>query len=427
MEHLLQNELLKNSSEVLKNAKDLGASYNQAQEQALDIFKVRGLPTKKLEDWKYTNIAKSLSPRFFSNLNTEARNVAEASLIIDPRAVIIFNNGIFNKFQSTLPEGIVLDQQVFASDFHDSFDALNFGVSLSPLFIKITKKTVIDFPITIIHQVDENAVNKISSPRINIKAESFSKTSFVEIFTSTQNSLFQYTTNSSTNLTILENAHLEHVKVNLEAAPSTHIGLTKASLFKDSQFKSMTIDLGNLTSRHNLEVTLNASGGNTEVNGLFSIANSEHADVFSTINHLAPHTESSQLFKGIMGGESHGVFTGKIVIAKDAQQVNSHQLNKNLMLSKKAHIDTRPQLLVAADDVKCAHGATIGQLSKEEEFYLESRGINKEKAKKMLCLGFALDVLLKIENPKILKLATDLTMKNFEKMKISESQPESQL
>ncbi len=420
MELLLQTELLKNTSEVFKNSKDLGASYNLAMEHALDVFKVRGLPSKKLEDWKYTNIAKNLSPRFFTNLGTEAKKVEHANLIIDPRAVIILNNGIFNRFQSILPDGILIDQQVFETNFYDSFDALNFGTALTPIFLKIAKNVVIDYPVTIIHQVDENGVNKISSPRINIKAEKFSKSSFVEIFTSTQNNLFQYTTNSSTNFTLEASSQVEHVKIQLEAALATHIGLTKAVVLKDATFHSMTVDLGNQTSRHNLDVTMYESGASTAVNGLFSLAGSEHSDVFSSINHMAAHTQSEQLFKGIMGGESHGVFTGKIVIAKDAQQVNSHQLNKNLMLSKKAHIDTRPQLLVAADDVKCAHGATIGQLSKDEEFYLESRGIHKDKAKKMLCLGFALDVLMKIENTAAQKLAISLTMKNFEKMNGSE-------
>jgi Fe-S cluster assembly protein SufD len=135
---------------------------------------------------------------------------------------------------------------------------------------------------------------------------------------------------------------------------------------------------------------------------------SEHSDVFSTITHFAPHTTSEQLFKGILNGESHGVFTGKIIIKKDAQKSASSQLNKNLLLSKIAHIDTRPQLLVHADDVKCSHGATVGQLSEEEEFYLESRGIPKEHAKRMLCQGFGMDVVLKIEDQKIRNLAESM-------------------
>ena len=416
METIIQTELLKSASDITKISQDLGASYNQAMSDALDIFKKNGLPSKKMEDWKYTNIEKNISPRFFTNIKTEAKKIQDESLILDARAVIVLNNGIFNQFHSTLPEGLSVDQQVFSTSFFDTFDALNFSTALSPLFLKVSQNSVFDYPITIIHQVDENGVNKISTPRINIKAEKFSQASCVEIFTSTQNSLFQYTTNSSTNFSIDENAKIEHVKIQHEAAQSTHIGLTKAKLSKDSRFYSMTIDLGNLVSRHNIDASLDASGSEAHINGLFSLSEKEHCDVFSSINHNAAHTESQQLFKGLLAGESHGVFTGKIIIAKDAQQVNSHQLNKNLMLSKKAHIDTRPQLLVAADDVKCAHGATIGQLSPEEEFYLESRGINKEKAKRMLCLGFALDVIMKIENQIIQKLATNLTMKKFEKM-----------
>lgn len=416
METILQTELLKSAIDINKHSQELGASYNKAMLDALDIFKKNGLPTKKMEDWRYTNIAKNISPRFFSNIKTEAKKIQDESLILDARAVIVFNNGIFNQFHSILPEGLSIDQHVFSTSFFDTFDALNFSTALSPLFLKVSQNSVFDYPITIIHQIDENGVNKISTPRINIKAEKFSQASFVEIFTSTQNSLVQYTTNSSTNFIIDENAKIEHVKIQHEATQSTHIGLTKAKLSRDARFYSMTIDLGNLVSRHNLEANLDASGSEAQINGLYSLDGLEHCDVFSSINHNAAHTESQQLFKGLLAGESHGVFTGKIIIAKDAQQVNSNQLNKNLMLSKKAHIDTRPQLLVAADDVKCAHGATIGQLSPEEEFYLESRGINKEKAKRMLCLGFALDVIMKIENQIIQNLATNLTMKKFEKM-----------
>lgn len=418
MENVLLNELIKNSAEVYKNSSELGASYNQAMQTALAKFKDMGIPTKKNEDWIYTNIAKNLSPRFYARTSEIVQDIP--SLVIDRRGMIILNNGIFNRHQSVLPEGVVIDQQKAETEFFDSFDALNFGVALSPLFLKIKKNTVLDFPITIVHLTDEAGVNKIVSPRIMMEAEAFSKVALLEIFTSTQNLLFQYTTNSSIHFNLLENASVEHVKIQLEAQASTHIGLTAATLAAHAQFKSMTVDLGNLVSRHNIDVKVSGSGAETHVNGLFALKKSEHADIFSSIQHLAAHTTSEQLFKGILAGESHGAFTGKIVIAKDAQQVNSNQLNKNLMLSKKAHIDTRPQLLVAADDVKCAHGATIGQLSSEEEFYLESRGIKKDKAKKMLCHGFATDVLYKIENLEIQKLALKLLNESFEKVELSE-------
>lgn len=418
MENVLLNELIKNSAEVQKATTELGASYNEAMRLALEHFKSLGIPTKKDENWIYTNISKNLSPRFYSKVSETEHEIP--AQVIDRRGMIILNNGVFNRHQSVLPEGITLDQQKPQTNFFDTFDALNFGVAISPLFLKIKKNTVIDFPITIVHMTDEAGVNKFVSPRINIVAEEFTKVSFFEVYTSTQNLLFQYTTNAATLFELKENAYVEHVKVQNEAHASTHIGLTKANVARNAQFKSMTVDLGIFTSRHNIDVKVTGEGGETHVNGLFALSKSEHADVFSSIHHEAGHTNSDQLFKGIMGGESHGAFTGRIQIAKDAQLVNSNQLNKNLMLSKKAHIDTRPQLLVSADDVKCAHGATIGQLSAEEEFYLESRGIKKDKAKRMLCHGFATDVLYKIDNLEIQKTAIKMLEENFERVALSE-------
>lgn len=418
MENLLTNELIKNSAEIHKLSGDLGPSYNQAMKSALDYFKLNGLPNKKNEDWLYSNIEKSIAPRFFNRSSEIVHDIP--SLVIDKRAMLIFNNGIFNRHQSVLPEGISFDQQVASTEFFDTFDALNFSVCLTPLFLKIKKNTVLDFPITIIHLADEVSINKIISPRISIIAEEFSKISIVEIFTSTQNLLLQYTTNSATTFILKENAHIEHVKIQSQALSSTHIGLTKAKLAKHAQFKSMTIDLGNLIARHNIDVEIEDEGAEAHVNGLYALKKSEHADIFSQIHHLKSHTTSEQLFKGILAGESHGIFTGKISIHQDAQLVNSNQLNKNLVLSKKAHINSRPQLVVSADDVKCAHGATIGQLSAEEEFYLESRGIKKDRAKKMLCHGFAIDVLSKIDNQKIYNLAEKLFVEKFETVASSE-------
>lgn len=408
MESLILNEYKKSSSAVLKKAENLGPSYVETMHRAFDYFVTKGIPTKKNEDWIYTNIGKTLAHRFMSEETTP--KAVDSSLLIDKKACLIFNNGFFNPIESVLPEGLSIDSlvQINHADFFDAFEALNYSTSLSPTCLRLKKKCVLNSPLTIVHLNDEHAVNKVTSPRLHFTLEPFSQMSVVEIFTSTQNDLFQYTSNACTTFSLNENSKCEHVKINLEAKASTHIGLTKAHLSAHSTFHSMTVDFGTLSARHNIEVNVSGVGAAAHVNGLFSLKKSEHSDVFSHINHLKDHTQSSQLFKGIMSDESHGAFTGKISIAKDAQQVNSEQLNKNLMLSKKAHIDTRPQLLVAADDVKCSHGATIGQLSNDEAFYLESRGIDKHKAKKMLCHGFAMDVLLKIESKAILTFVEKL-------------------
>ena len=418
MENVILNELVKNSASVYDATAELGPSYNLAMKSALEQFKTQGIPTKKNEDWMFTSIGKNLSPRFFTRSSEIVHDLPKE--VIDRRGMVILNNGVFNRHQSVLPEGVVIDQQRPSDKFFDTFDALNFGVALSPVFLKIQKNTVLDFPITIVHMVDDLGVNKIVSPRLTIVAEAYSKVSIAEIFTSTQNSIFQYTTNSSTNFTLQHNAYLEHVKFQSEASAATHIGLTTATVASNAQFKSMTIDLGILVSRHNIEVSIDGSGADAHVNGLYALSKSEHADIFSSIQHKVGHTTSEQLFKGIMAGESHGAFTGKIEIFKDAQLVNSNQLNKNLMLSKKAHINTRPQLVISADDVKCSHGATIGQLSEDEAFYLESRGIKNDKAKRMLCHGFAADVLFRIDNKQIQERAFLILTENFEKTALSE-------
>lgn len=418
MENILKTELVKNSQALLKKATELSPSYQSAMKNALLAFEQTGIPTRKNEDWRYTNIAKNLAPRFYEQKESIIHDVPE--IVLDKRAMIIFNNGVFNKFLSVLPEGIELDALVIADHFFDTFDSLNFGVALSPLAIKLKKNTVIDFPISIIHLVDEVGVNKIISPRLTVTAEENSKASFLEVFTSTGKEKLQYSTNAVTRFILKENAHIEHVKLQTEASSAIHIGLTEAQAFRNSQFKSVTLDFGLLTARHNINVNLIEPGAQTAVHGLFALNKSEHTDIFSTIIHHAPHTSSDQLFKGILSDESHGVFTGKIIIKQDAQQSSSSQLNKNLLLSKKAHIDTQPQLLVHADDVKCSHGATVGQLSKEEEFYLESRGIEKARAKRMLCHGFATDVIYKIEHPVIKKFAEGMLVLNFENTVISE-------
>jgi Fe-S cluster assembly protein SufD len=412
MQEIIQAELFKNSEAVLKKAVHLSPSYQAAMKNAHQNFKTLGIPSKKSEDWKYTNIAKNLSPRFYEQKVSLNQDVPQ--LIIDKRGMIIFNNGIFNQFLSVLPEGCEIESPELTSDFYDSFDSLNFAVAISPLTLKIQKNTTLDFPMTIVHLIDETAVNKMVSPRLTIKVGDHSRVSFLEYFTSSNNSTLQYTTNAVTHFFLNQNSKVEHVKIQSEAQSAIHIGLTKANVARDANFQSITLDFGILTSRHNLNIDLNDSGAITSAHGLFVLKKLDHADIFSTISHKFPNTTSDQLFKGILGGESHGVFTGKILILKDAQKSASSQLNKNLILSKKAHIDTRPQLLVHADDVKCSHGATVGQLSKEEEFYLESRGISAERAKKMLCLGFAMDVLQKIENSSIKLLAEKLLLENFQ-------------
>lgn len=399
MENLIQKELYSNALKFIeRNENQYSPSYKELQLKALEYFNQESIPTKKNENWIYTNISKHLSHRFE---NEESIGRYDEKFVLNKNAVIVFNNGIFNRDKSILPKGLTKISPTSTSNYHDVFDALNFAISIDSIGINVEKNTSLDYPITILHLSDEATLNKINSPRIHFNIAENCQLKFIEIFTSTQNELYQYTTNAHTQFTIGSNSKVTHIKLDLEAKQSTHIGITKADINRDATFRSFVIDMGHAVSRHNVDVHLNAENSTADVHGVYNLKNSEHADVFTTINHHASHTYSDQVYKGVMNHTSHGTFTGKVIIDENAILVNSSQLNKNLLLSKKAHINTRPQLLVSADDVKCAHGATVGELSSEEEFYLTSRGISKAKARKMLALGFINEIILKIEDIQI--------------------------
>lgn len=385
MNSLIENEITKNAQTFLK-------TDDSFKKSAFQYFETHGLPEK---------ISKLISPRFIQNADN-VKKVAGLN-VVDSRGVLSFIDGIFDTQSSTLPDGVSATplSESGTINFHDSYDALNAIAAISPQHFTIKKNTVLDFPITIVHTVTELGVNKIVSPRIAITAEEHSEVSILELFSSEQNDLFKYTTNSFTSFVLGKNAKVEHVKLLHEAKNSLHLGWTTASQAQDSRFNSTAITLGQLASANNLQINLNAANAETSANSLFTLTKSETNNIFTTINHKHSHTHSTQLCKGILKDESFGVFNGNIVVFPDSQEITSSQLNKNLLLSKKAHIDTRPQLLVSADDVKCSHGATVGQLSDEEAFYLESRGIKKERAKEMLMHGFSQEIIHLIKNKQI--------------------------
>ena len=381
MNNIIEKELLKNA-QVFLQSNDL---YKAG---AFQYFKDNGLPE---------TITKDIAPRFYQKsleqlpINTED--------VLDARGVLHFTNGIFDSAHSTIPNGLELQASKLEEKFINSLDALNALASIETISFVLKKNIAIDFPISIIYSVTESAVNKIISPRIQFTLEENSQASFMEFYSSHTN--VPYTTNALTTFIVKENAQVEHVKLSQEAKSSVHLGWTTATLLKNARFYTTNIDLGNLNSNQQLHIKLCGSGAETSANSLFLLEGVEKNTTFTTIHHRHSHTHSTQLSKGILKDESFGTFDGNIIVDPDAQEITSKQLNKNLLLSKKAHIKTKPQLLVNANDVKCAHGATVGQLSAEEIFYLESRGIKKEKARDILMQGFASEIFFLIKNNKI--------------------------
>ena len=404
------NELTENYS---KNLSVLANSA--AQKSSLDFFKERGLPHTKMEDWLYTKLTDVLPENF--EVATESSSSTEETLLGEH--ALYFSNGYLIPSKTKLPKEITIQEvavedlklEDYGDDTKDIFSMLNATVNSKINSLRIEKNFVLKSPISIIHET--NCEGAFATPRIHIEMEPFSECNFVEVFKGIDD--VKYNQAAVTNFKLAPGSRAKHVKVQTEGNMSFHAGSVNATLKKDAHFKSFTFNTGALKARHNLNVALLEAGAYASVDGLYTLDGNQHCDNFSLINHVAEHTDSSQLFKGVLNNSSRGVFTGKVLVARDAQKVNSEQLNKNLLLTKKAHVDTRPQLEVYADDVKCAHGATVGQMSDEEAFYLQSRGLSRERAQKLLIHAYCADAITKIEDEVIEDYLSNVLFESFEK------------
>ena len=249
-------------------------------------------------------------------------------------------------------------------------------------------------PIFIHQNYETTSSSHLSGSNLIIKVEKNMKATIVEVISGNSEGLHS----GLTKIELEENAKLEYVKILPPELENKYLGSVTTEQKRDSFFNGVIITLGGSISRHHLQANLNEENATGNFHGLFSLDENQHSDTLSHIKHHAPRTYSGQLYKGALNDEARGVFTGKLFIARDAQEVDANQLSKNLLLSPKAHVDTRPQLEVYADDVKAAHGATVGQIGEEEIFYLQSRGIDATTAFKMLCDGFSADVIDHVGN-----------------------------
>jgi Fe-S cluster assembly protein SufD len=230
-------------------------------------------------------------------------------------------------------------------------------------------------------------------PRVLIVADEGSNATVVESYFGHDGS---YLTNAVVEVVVKDNSRINHTRVQRESSQSFHIANTAAVLGRGSVYDSTAITLGAQLSRHDISVTMDEEGAECYVDGLYVVSTGQHADTHSVIDHRKPHCTSHQLYKGILDGKSRAVFNGKIFVRHDAQKTDAMQTNKNLLLSNEARVDTKPQLEILADDVKCAHGAAVGQIDEDELFYLETRGIHPDLARNLLTYGFAEEVINKI-------------------------------
>jgi len=286
--------------------------------------------------------------------------------------------------------------------------ALNTAFLESGLFLLIPKNVKVETPIQVTFLTDGDTA---SFPRLLVVAEEHSSATLIESFVSTGDE--EYFTNAVAEIIVKDGARLEHYRVQLESHKAFHTSLTSAELGRSASYDTTSINLGGRLSRHDVSVVMDNEGAECRVDGLYLAGAGQHTDTHSVIDHQQPHCTSHKLYKGILDVNARAVFNGKVFVREGAQKTDAMQTNKNLLLSPEARVDTKPQLEIYADDVKCAHGAAVGQIDQEELFYLQARGINPELGRSLLTYGFAEEVIEKIRIDSIKRQLDEIVLRQL--------------
>jgi Fe-S cluster assembly protein SufD len=277
----------------------------------------------------------------------------------------------------------------------NAFTALNTAFAEDGAFVYLPDGTSLKGPIHLLLLSTVPGEATVSHPRNLIVVGANSQVSLIESYVGLEGGA--YFTNAVTEISAGERSVIEHTKLEREGREGFHIATLDVHQGRGSSFVSSSIATGGALVRNDINVLFNGEGGDCTLNGLYVTGGDQHIDNHTSIDHAKPHCTSRELYKGILDGKSRGVFNGKIIVRKDAQKTNAHQTNKNLLLSQHALVNTKPQLEILADDVKCSHGATIGQLDEEALFYLRTRGIGSEAARNLLTYAFASDIVSRIK------------------------------
>ncbi|HEY9824811.1 MAG TPA: Fe-S cluster assembly protein SufD [Stenomitos sp.] len=384
------------------------------RDRALNLLSDQALPSTRDEDWRFTDLSPLYRTAFrpASPVRVTASDL-EPWVASDLPVRITLINGVLTPEFSTLdrlPDGVTV-QPLSALDerlqpylsgqqgMNEVFTALNTVSFTDGVALVIGKNRQIETPIHLLCLTVPGAEPTVITPRVLVVAESGSAAVLVEEYGAIGNGT--YWTNAVAEVVVANNAQLQHTRIQREAAAAFHIGKTAVSQGRDSRYSLASLSIGAQIARHNPEIVLTGIQTETHLNGLTVATDTQLADTHSLIHFSQPHCIAKQLNKCIAGDRAHAVFNGRVEVPKAAQQTNAAQLSRNLLLSSKARIDTKPQLEIVADDVKCAHGATVSQLDDEEIFYLQSRGLDRQSACDLLVKGFAAEITEKVPSAEL--------------------------
>jgi len=418
----------------------LKSEFHQTRQQAMEKFYEMGFPTTRHEEWRYTNLASLLKYNFEVSKMVPGDRISEKEIekyIFKDMdyLLLVFVNGYF---MSDLSNTAILEDQIevvnlaqAVKDNHpaikehyskylakdaESFVSLNTAFVQDGVLVNIPDNSRIEKPIHILYLTLPGDSPQVSFPRNLILTGRSSQVRFIENYAALASGI--YFTNLVTEIYVGENSSVERIKIQDENDEAFHISTLNVLQERDSRFVDHNLNIGSFFSRNSISTIFNDQGGTSTLNGLYAGDKDQLLDNHTSIDHAFPYCESFELYKGILDKKSRGVFNGKIFVRPDAQKTNAIQANNCILLSDDATIDTKPQLEIFADDVKCTHGATIGQLDEDAYFYMRARGINKEKARKLLIYAFASEVIDKIEYDAIRKKVTQLFEEKLVQVKL---------
>jgi Fe-S cluster assembly protein SufD len=386
------------------------AWFNELRANAVDRVGALTVPTTRDEEWRFTDITPLTKLSFQPARNAPQLDAATIDGFVLPEAGsrLVFIDGVYAPQLSFNKAGVVVENLAVGVTRHgariephlgrhaeyrgDVFAALNTAFLHDGALIIVPRDASVTAPVHLLFIATQQEA--ASYPRCLVIAGSGSTVTVVEDYVALQNEA--YFTNAVAEIVLADNARVNHVRVQRDSGQAFHIANCAVSLAHASCYRSVSVALGAHISRYNLNVLQAAESAECTIDGLALIADRQLADTHTCIDHAQPHGTSRQLHKCIVGGAAHAVFNGKIMVRPGAQRTDSSQSSRNLLLTGKARVDTKPQLEIFADDVKCAHGATVGQLEAEEVFYLRSRGLTDAAARNLLTYAFGAEIIDRI-------------------------------
>ncbi|HEY9744278.1 MAG TPA: Fe-S cluster assembly protein SufD [Coleofasciculaceae cyanobacterium] len=393
---------------------DIAALLKELRDRASLWVNKLTIPTKRDEEWRFTDLSPLLQVNFQTPDKFDLPQSAAAEFALPEVPVrLVFVNGVYAPNLSAvadLPEGLIVGNLAQLPTTHrtkvgkylaqqqgaatEVFTALNTAGLTDVAVVWVARNQQIETPIHLVFVSTTASTPTVSQPRCLVVAQAGSQLTLIEDYKAAGAGV--YFTNAVTEIVLEENAQVNHTRVLQEGGEAFHIGKSAIAQSRNSRYTCNAITMGAKLSRHNLEVFQTGEGTETTLNGLTLIGGEQLADTHSAIALNHPNGITNQLHKCIVDGRAHAVFNGKVFVPQAAQLTNAGQLNRNLLLSPKARVDTKPQLEITADNVKCSHGATVSQLDAEEVFYLQSRGLNETDARNLLIDAFGAEILDRI-------------------------------